>query len=249
MEYKVLIAGDCFGSREDAARILKCRGMRLFFCGRNGAEILKRIEEVKPDAVVMNAVLHKMDGFAVLSRTRDMARAPKFVLLYSGCSDEEVEKAEEMGAARCFELPVNRYYLASELEAVCLRAEIDALRPLRDRPRDFEEETAVMLHLLAIPANVKGYQYLREAVLLSLRSKSSEQLITKEIYPTVARRFGTTPLCVERAIRHAIESAWNRGDAEELYAFFGNTIRPDRGKPTNSEFIFLVAEKLRTSAT
>lgn len=245
MEYKVLIAGDCFGGREDAERILKCRGMRLFFCSRNGAEILKRIDELKPDAVVMNAVLHEMDGFAVLSHMRDKTRAPKFIVLYSGCSDAEVEKAEEMGAARCFELPMNRYYLASELETVCLRAEIDALKPLRDHTRGVEEETAVMLHLLAIPANIKGYQYLREAVLLSMRNKSSEQFVTKEIYPAVARRFGTTPSCVERAIRHAIESAWDRGDADELYEFFGNTIRADRGRPTNSEFIARVVEKLR----
>ncbi|MBO4933739.1 MAG: sporulation transcription factor Spo0A [Clostridia bacterium] len=246
MEYKVLIADDCFGSVEDAERTVTGYGMRAFFCERDGDELIRRIDELKPDAVVMNVAMRGTDGFGVLARMNGDARAPKFILTHLGGSTAKVMEAMELGASYCIELPIDRHLLADRLDMLRYRAECASVSAAAKPKRDTEAVIADVLHELAVPAHIKGYQYLREAVSLSLRSAAPVSFVTKEIYPAVARRFGTTVSCVERAIRHAIELTWDRGDVDVLNGFFGYTVRADRGKPTNSEFIAIVAEKLRT---
>ncbi len=246
MEYKVLIADDCFGSVEDAERTVTGYGMRAFFCERDGDELIRRIDELKPNAVVMNVAMRGTDGFGVLARMNGDARAPKFILTHLGGSTAKVREAMELGASYCIELPIDRHLLADRLDMLRYRAECASVSAAAKPKRDTEAVIADVLHELAVPAHIKGYQYLREAVSLSLRSAAPVSFVTKEIYPAVARRFGTTVSCVERAIRHAIELTWDRGDVDVLNGFFGYTVRADRGKPTNSEFIAIVAEKLRT---
>lgn len=248
MEYKVLVADGCFGSRADAERILKGYGMSPFFCERDGEDIIKKIKELAPDAVVMNVTLRRTDGLAVLRRMRSEPSAPKFVTVYSQSVLDPVDEAMALGASYCLALPIGRQLLAAKLDTLRMLARIEAAFKAEHKPkRDIEAEIAELLHTLAIPAHIKGYCYLREAISLSLRSESKVCYATKELYPAVARRFGTTAQRVERAIRHAIETAWDRGDVDVLCGFFGNTIRADRGKPTNSEFIALAAEKLRAA--
>lgn len=111
--------------------------------------------------------------------------------------------------------------------------------------RDLEQDVTDMIHEIGVPAHIKGYQYLREAIMMSVEDTSMLSSITKILYPTIAKRFGTTPSRVERAIRHAIEVAWSRGRMETLDALFGYTINTGKGKPTNSEFIALIADRIR----
>lgn len=112
---------------------------------------------------------------------------------------------------------------------------------------DLEQDVTNMIHEIGVPAHIKGYQYLREAIMMSVENPSMISSITKILYPTIAKRFQTTPSRVERAIRHAIEVAWSRGRMETLDALFGYTIDTGKGKPTNSEFIALIADKIRLS--
>ncbi len=246
MEYKVLISEGSFADREEARRILRGYGMQPFFCGRNGAEIIRRINELKPDAVLMTAVLREADGFEVLSRAREMDNAPKFVLIHSGSEYSDIDRAMELGASYCIELPADCHLLVSKLDNLRLRAELARLYGAgAEKKRGAEEDVAGLLHLLAVPAHVKGYRYLREAVSILLRSANAPCYVTKEIYPAVARRFGTTVSRVERAMRHAIEIAWDRGDVDVITECFGYTVSPSRGKPTNGEFIALVADAVR----
>ena len=112
-------------------------------------------------------------------------------------------------------------------------------------PRDLEQDVTDMIHEIGVPAHIKGYQYLREAIMMSVEDTTKLSSITKILYPTIAKRFGTTPSRVERAIRHAIEVAWSRGRMETLDALFGYTINTGKGKPTNSEFIALIADRIR----
>lgn len=112
-------------------------------------------------------------------------------------------------------------------------------------PRDLEQDVTDMIHEIGVPAHIKGYQYLREAIMMSVEDSSMLSSITKVLYPTIAKRFQTTPSRVERAIRHAIEVAWSRGRMETLDALFGYTVNTGKGKPTNSEFIALIADRIR----
>lgn len=246
MVYTVLIADECFGSRDEAERILKGYNMQAVFCERDGAEVVSAVDRLEPDAVVMNVSMRGFDGYGVLSLMKERVKAPDFIVTYSGTDSGIAEKAISSGASYCIELPIDRHLLASKLDVMRVRKEMR----LRDdlparRKRDAEAEITEMLNKLSVPANVKGYQYLREAISMTLRDTDLLNSVTKALYPMVAKRFGTTPSRAERAIRHAIEAAWDRGRSEEVDAFFGYTVRADRGKPTNSEFIALVSDRLR----
>ena len=245
MNYSVLIADDCFGSNDEAERILAGYGMRTEFCAREGEEIIRHIAESKPDAVVMSFSTRGVDALSILRRFKDKCGAPRFLIVYSDDDAAPVDEAMGLGASYCLALPADRYLIASRLDMMRLRSEISAVST--GRRMSVDAEITELLHALAIPANIKGYHYLREAVALYLKKTNEISYITKEIYPVIARRFGTTPQRVERAMRHAIETAWDRGDAEVLNGLFGYTIRADRGKPTNSEFVAFAADKLRMS--
>lgn len=250
MKYKVLIADDCFGSNDEAKRILKGYDMQAVFCGRDGREVVKMTDDLNPDAVVMNMSMRSIDALGVLSLMKARQDAPGFIVTFSGEDGGAAAEAMEQGAAYCIGLPVDRHLLAARLDMLRLRSELKRSKasPAAGK-RDTEAEITALLHTLAVPAHIKGYQYLREAIALTLGNMDLINSVTKELYPTVAKRFGTTPSRAERAIRHAIEVAWDRGDVDVLNGFFGYTIRSDRGKPTNSEFIALVADKLRLNAT
>lgn len=121
----------------------------------------------------------------------------------------------------------------------------NAVQSKREEPKDLEKDVTNMIHEIGVPAHIKGYQYLREAIMMSVEDIDMLNSITKLLYPSIAKRFQTTPSRVERAIRHAIEVAWSRGKMETLDALFGYTISTGKGKPTNSEFIALIADKIR----
>ena len=144
------------------------------------------------------------------------------------------------GAALCLLKPIDPQSLAEHL--LSLSRERSSRE---DRSQDIETQVTKIIHQIGVPAHIKGYQYLRTAILLTIRDSDVINSVTKVLYPTVAKKYQTTTSRVERAIRHAIEVAWDRGDVETLNSYFGYTIQNDRGKPTNSEFIAMIADNLR----
>lgn len=236
MEYKVLIADDCFGSVEDAERTVTGYGMRAFFCERDGDELIRRIGELKPDAVVMNVAMRGTDGFGVLARMNGDARAPKFILTHLGGSTAKVMEAMELGASYCIELPIDRHLLADRLDMLRYRAECASVSAAAKPKRDTEAVIADVLHELAVPAHIKGYQYLREAVSLSLRSAAPVSFVTKEIYPAVART-----LRHDRVLRRARDKTrdrahvgpWRRRRVERVFRIY----RPSRSRKADEQRI------------
>ena len=207
----------------------------------DGLEALRLAEEQKPDLLILDTVLPGLDGFGILRRLPELG-APKAIVLSGYFSDRAAAEALELGAA---------YYLTKpcQMDALLERMRAAAHREEEARPQTTDLRSAVteIIHEIGVPAHIKGYQYLREAIMMSVEDPAMISSITKILYPTIAKRFQTTPSRVERAIRHAIEVAWSRGRMETLDAMFGYTIDTGKGKPTNSEFIALIADRIRLS--
>ena len=208
----------------------------------DGRELLNLAEREKPDAVVMDLVLTSMDGLEVLDGLAEMKPRPQVIILSSYVRGNIAEEAAARGAA---------YYITKpgRVSMVCERIRQVTARKLSaagsDRGLDLETSVTAIIHEVGVPAHIKGYQYLREAILIAIRDMDVINAVTKVLYPEVAKRFNTTASRVERAIRHAIEVAWDRGDLETLQKYFGYTVSNAKGKPTNSEFIAMIADRLQ----
>ena len=207
----------------------------------DGQRALELMRVTKPDILVLDLMLSKLDGIAVLKRAREMDKAPAALVLTGFMTEYVAGMAASLGV---------QYFMTKpcELDAVAERIHemtaIDGqLRQSAQRRQEVNIEAMVtsIIHEIGVPAHIKGYQYLREAIMIAVQ----DMAITKVLYPQVAKTFATTPSRVERAIRHAIEVAWDRGDLETLQRFFGYTVSNTKGKPTNSEFIALIADKLQ----
>ena len=205
----------------------------------DGAEALRLIGREVPQMVVMDLVLPGLDGMTLLRRLNELELRPKTVVVSSFCTDRVVTEACELNVS---------YFLPKPCEEETLMQKLHQLTE-EENPRltDAERlqgEVTAMLHEIGVPAHIKGYQYVREAIVLTVQNMDIINAVTKVLYPEVAKRFGTTPSRVERAIRHAIEVAWDRGDLETLQKYFGYTVSISKGKPTNSEFIAMLADRL-----
>ena len=207
----------------------------------NGDETWKAITELQPDVAILDAVLSSGDGLVILQRLRDAGvHLPTKMIVISAFVSEEVQtEAAALGAS---------YFLAKPFSVPAL---LDRMHRLFHEPPVPVEHSVQMkslvtsvIHEIGVPAHIKGYQYLREAILIAIEDMDMINAVTKALYPAVAERFGTTPSRVERAIRHAIEVAWDRGDLEVLQKYFGYTVSNTKGKPTNSEFIAMIADRL-----
>lgn len=220
----------------------------------DGKEALNLVEKQKPDVVVLGSIMPRLDGLGVLERINRMDKKPKVIMLTSIRSAYYVQRAFDNQATDVLLKPfdvqalVGRIRSASEHE---LPSEITAaagqLITQAPQERDYELEVTEVLHQMGIPAHVKGYQYLRDAILYIMDDINLLGAVTKELYPLVAEKYNTSASRVERAIRHAIELAWNRGNVDMMIQYFGYTINTEKGKPTNSEFIAMVADKIRLS--
>lgn len=206
----------------------------------DGAEALRLAEEQSPDLILMDIVLPGLDGMTILRRLPEKDR-PKVIFLSALYSDKTVSEAMRAGA----------YYFVSkpcEVNALLDRMRLTVAPAAAAAPMDHSAElknrVTNIIHEIGVPAHIKGYQYLREAIIITVEDMDVINAVTKVLYPEVAKRFGTTASRVERAIRHAIEVAWDRGDLETLQRFFGYTVSNTKGKPTNSEFIAMIADKL-----
>ena len=217
-------------------------------CGiaNNGLEALEALEKTVPDVMILDLVMPYLDGIGVLERINAMnlEERPQIIILTALGQETMTQKAIELGAnyyiLKPFELPT----LASRIKQLNEGISTGEAKPSA-KSRNLDVEVTKIIHQMGVPAHVKGYQYLRDAILLVADEVNLIGAVTKELYPLVAEKYDTTASRVERAIRHAIELAWDRGNVELMNKFFGYTINVERGKPTNSEFIAMVADKLR----
>ena len=202
------------------------------------------LEERKPDILVLDLMLAKKDGLSILKTMAAWERRPAVVATSGFMTDYVASAAAGLGVAYLILKPCDMDALVDRLEE--LRGEAGRSIPIRRAPgQSIEALVTGIIHEIGVPAHIKGYQYLREAIIIAVNDMDVINAITKVLYPQVAKTFQTTPSRVERAIRHAIEVAWDRGDLDTLQRFFGYTVSNTKGKPTNSEFIALIADKLQ----
>jgi len=206
----------------------------------DGEELLRMVQEGRPDVVVMDLLLTGKDGLEVLEQMGDLR--PRVLVLSAFANASLAERVAAAGADYCMLKPCR---LSAVLERARLLAQSrTADGEAEDADRELERRITAIIHDIGVPAHIKGYQYLREAISLAVEDMDIINAVTKVLYPTVAKKFGTTASRVERAIRHAIEVAWDRGDLETLQKYFGYTVSNAKGKPTNSECIAMIADRI-----
>lgn len=224
-------------------------GIELIRAPRDGITILAMIGELSPDAVVVDAFMPGMDALGMLKALEliELEHRPVIVVLSSFAAPKLEKELIAAGADYFVTLPVNFSKLALKLRELSRRPRgvISHMRSLYASDSELELEITNIIHQIGVPAHIKGYHYLRFAIITAVKNPEIINAVTKQLYPTVAKHFDTTSSRVERAIRHAIEVAWDRGDVEVLNSYFGYTIHTSRGKPTNSEFIAMISDKLR----
>ena len=201
----------------------------------DGDEAWELIQKTKPDVVVMDMILPGLDGMSLLQRVPKEIRC---IVLSAFCSQNMVQELTRMGAWYFIPKPAHMDSLLDRIRQATHDSSVLSLPTL-------EAEVTAILHEVGVPAHIKGYQYVREAIIIVVQNMDAINAVTKVLYPEVAKRFNTTPSRVERAIRHAIEVAWDRGDLETLQGYFGYTVNSAKGKPTNSEFIAMIADRIR----
>lgn len=208
----------------------------------DGGEALVQIKTLKPDVVLLDLWFPGYDPASLIREVKRTLKgtAPKFILVTSVSSKKVLEDAFLAGVSGCVLKPFDYEVLAEKIRQV---AEERHFRPEDDF--DLEAQVTRIIHQVGIPAHIKGYQYLRFAIMMVVKDNRIIGEVTKTLYPGVAKEFHTTSSRVERAIRHAIEVAWDRGDVDMLNSYFGYTVQTSKGKPTNSEFIAMIADNLR----
>ena len=207
----------------------------------DGQEAWRMVVEQRPRILVTDLVLPGLDGFALLRRCGNLEEnGPQVIVTSAFCGQQTVAQAAELGVWSFLPKPING---PSLLEHMRRAVRVEELAEETTSPA-LEAQVTAIIHEIGVPAHIKGYQYLREAILIAVGDMDVINAVTKVLYPEVARRFDTTASRVERAIRHAIEVAWDRGDLDTLQKYFGYTVNSAKGKPTNSEFIAMIADRL-----
>ncbi|MBQ7337692.1 MAG: sporulation transcription factor Spo0A [Clostridia bacterium] len=255
MEYttRILIADESQSQRATLREGLARAGYRHIEEASNGEEALSRITRNHPDIILMDVWLSKMDGIGVLRSVQNMDfspdRTPAIVMMSTVSNENIFVQATNAGAEMCLLKPIHMGSLCEHIEEIATKradAGIYAVTsPENEKTPDIETQVTKIIHQIGVPAHIKGYQYLRTAILMTVQDSDIINSVTKVLYPCVAKKYATTTSRVERAIRHAIEVAWDRGDVDTLNSYFGYTIQNNRGKPTNSEFIAMIADNLR----
>ena len=227
---------------EACREALEQKGVEVTVVEKDGNKVLQKMLAVRPQVVLLDAFMPGLDALAVKQRYNAAGeRHTSFFVTGAFQSEEMVQELLDEGFAYYFVKPFDESVLAARV----LKAASGQEKHLLHTSVDSDELTVTeILHQIGVPAHIKGYQYLREAILLTIDDMDIINSVTKVLYPEVARKFNTTPSRVERAIRHAIEVAWDRGDIETLQKFFGYTVSNIKGKPTNSEFIAMIADCL-----
>ena len=235
--------------------------MEIVGIARDGVEALDEVKEKLPDVAILDVIMPHLDGLGVLERINNsnIIKKPICIMLSAVGQDKITQKAIALGA---------EYYVVKPFDIELLIRRIREIKNFRPMPnnnfisREIAQRSYIeidnkkgnenlealvtnVIHEVGVPAHIKGYQYLREAIMMVVNDIDVINQITKSLYPQIAQRFNTTPSRVERAIRHAIEVAWGRGEPTVMENIFGYTVSAAKGKPTNSEFIAMIADKLR----
>ena len=206
-------------------------------CTGDGTEAKQMIQTLRPDLAIVDLVLPGTDGFCLLKQMQE--DGTKAIVLSAFCTDQIVVEVMSLGAAFFMPKPCQAEALLERMQAAFGQSAAP-----EEQGSALKNQVTAIIHEIGVPAHIKGYQYLREAILIAVEDAEVINAVTKVLYPSVAKRFATTPSRVERAIRHAIEVAWDRGDLETLQKYFGYTVSNSKGKPTNSEFIAMISDRL-----
>ena len=243
---KILICNENAEERSRLIEKLAAGGYERCDYAEDGERALEMIRTVKYDIVITDLWLSRTDGIGIIRTASKSCGSdkPSFILTSPINKQAILVEATEAGADLCIPKPFDFSVLLTH---------IDSLIKIKNRPSgendsksaDIEAQVTKIIHQIGVPAHIKGYQYLRTAILMTVENNDIINSVTKILYPGVAKKYQTTTSRVERAIRHAIEVAWDRGDVDTLNAYFGYTIQNTRGKPTNSEFIAMIADNLR----
>jgi two-component system response regulator (stage 0 sporulation protein A) len=226
--------------------INKQEDMRVDGIAYNGEEVLQLLANSCPDILILDIIMPHLDGIGVLEKMDEMAlsQRPKIIMLTAFGQESITQRVVSLGVDYYILKPCNLDILINRIRQLAANAPVTR-SSVSSCGRNIDLEITSIIHQLGVPAHIKGYLYLREAILMVVNDIELLGAVTKELYPLIAEKFDTTPSRVERAIRHAIEVAWGRGNVETINNLFGYTIDLDRGKPTNSEFIAMIADKLR----
>ncbi len=220
-------------------------GFQVVGTAPDGEQALRQITEKRPDVLVLDLMLPKKDGIGVLKAIASMERKPITLATSAFMTEYVSTAAANLGVRYLMLKPCDMSALVERLEEIRGGESLRYPAARRNDKVSIESMVTGIIHEIGVPAHIKGYQYLREAIIIAVNDMDVINAITKVLYPQVAKTFQTTPSRVERAIRHAIEVAWDRGDLDTLQKFFGYTVSNTKGKPTNSEFIALIADKLQ----
>ena len=233
----VCIADMDVGYRASLRKALESSGsVEVVADAGDGLAALEAVETLHPQVLLTDTLLPGLDGLGLLRRIR--GKGTRTIVITSAVMDNTVQQARQAGAYAFLPKPADNKSLLEHITGA-------AAPPDEQSTPQLEGMVTAIIHEIGVPAHIKGYQYLREAIILTVENMDVINAVTKVLYPVVAKRFGTTPSRVERAIRHAIEVAWDRGDIETLQKYFGYTVNSAKGKPTNSEFIAMIADRLQ----
>jgi len=228
-----------------AAALQRADGFQLVGTAGDGEQALRMIQEKKPDLMVMDLMLPRKDGLSLLKAVSELECKPAILATTTFVSGYVSAVVANLGVRYMLLKPCDLTDLVEHLEEIRGGESLRFPEKRRLDKNNIESMVTNIIHEIGVPAHIKGYQYLREAIIIAVNDMDVINAITKVLYPQVAKTFQTTPSRVERAIRHAIEVAWDRGDLDTLQRFFGYTVSNTKGKPTNSEFIALIADKLQ----
>ncbi|MBQ7161414.1 MAG: sporulation transcription factor Spo0A [Clostridia bacterium] len=253
MDIKILIADENSEFRRSCRDNLSGFGYRNIVEASNGSEAVDIIRRERPDIAIIDMWLSGVETLSVIKAAKqsedEEGRSPTVIVCSIINNQLMFSEMIDAGAEYCIMKPIDYMSLDERIKRIeRSRAAAPAVVQNVNRvPEDMETQVTRVIHQIGVPAHIKGYQYLRTAIMMAIEDNEIINAVTKTLYPSVAKKYRTTSSRVERAIRHAIEVAWDRGDVEILNSYFGYTIHNSRGKPTNSEFIAMIADNLRLS--
>ena len=247
---KLLIANDSSEFRSEYGRVFENSGFEVTYVPKDGMQLLEKTEALHPDVVLTDLFMPRLDGIGVMKalQSKSPENRPFFVVVSSFTSPALEREVMSSGASYFAVTPFNATDLAERICQLCsmnCTKISETQRPPAELDTSLKIQVTEILHQIGVPAHIKGYHYLRDSILMAVEDPDIINSVTKRLYPGVAKRYNTTASRVERAIRHAIEVAWDRGDVDILNSYFGYTIHNTRGKPTNSEFIAMISDRLR----
>ncbi len=225
--------------------------------GGDGLQALDLIHKKEPDIVLLDLIMPKLDGLEVMQKINsevNLKKKPEFIVISAIGQENITEDAFALGASYYIMKPFDNEVILNKIKQIQRSKSFKLVHNRHGlvaeagneyKPQNLETDVTNIIHEIGVPAHIKGYQYLRDAIIMSVENREVINSITKVLYPTIAKMNQTTPSRVERAIRHAIEVAWSRGKMDTINELFGYTISTGKGKPTNSEFIALISDKMR----